>query len=256
MANVTDNALAQAISDLRDVLSDEPSTPTYIRTVARRGYRFVAPVIESGPERAKALTANAHAIRLAVLPVTHVGADNGFAEGLTEELRAQLERTLAETRAVEGCLEATVWERPAERRYLFTTYWTDGEAVKRWVANNFHKTVLMPGFRRWCVEGSFSEFAQSADHDRARKCASCGRWTAGRPGWSEREPSKCRQCGAALASNPPSAAVGARGVGDTVRQACVDAALAAYEDAGVQGVCHEGRFEAAISAIRSLTVGG
>ena len=43
-ANVTDNALAQAISDLRDALDDSPSAPTYIRTVARRGYRFVAPV--------------------------------------------------------------------------------------------------------------------------------------------------------------------------------------------------------------------
>ena len=43
-ANVTDNALAQAISDLRDALNDSPGAPTYIRTVARRGYRFVAPV--------------------------------------------------------------------------------------------------------------------------------------------------------------------------------------------------------------------
>ena len=49
-ANVTDNALAQAISDLRDALNDSPSAPTYIRTVARRGYRFVAPVeAEAGP---------------------------------------------------------------------------------------------------------------------------------------------------------------------------------------------------------------
>ena len=43
-ANVTDNALAQAVSDLRDALGDEPGSPTYIKTVARRGYRFVAPV--------------------------------------------------------------------------------------------------------------------------------------------------------------------------------------------------------------------
>jgi DNA-binding winged helix-turn-helix (wHTH) protein/tetratricopeptide (TPR) repeat protein len=43
-ANVTDNALAQAISELRDVLGDSPAAPTYIRTIARRGYRFVAPV--------------------------------------------------------------------------------------------------------------------------------------------------------------------------------------------------------------------
>jgi DNA-binding winged helix-turn-helix (wHTH) protein/tetratricopeptide (TPR) repeat protein len=43
-ANVTDNALAQAISELRDTLGDEPAAPRFIRTVARRGYRFVAPV--------------------------------------------------------------------------------------------------------------------------------------------------------------------------------------------------------------------
>src|SRR6188472_4331461 len=48
-ANVTDNALAQAISELRDALGDVPSAPTYIRTVARRGYRFVATVENVGP---------------------------------------------------------------------------------------------------------------------------------------------------------------------------------------------------------------
>jgi len=43
-ANVTDNALAQAMSELREALGDSASAPTYIRTVARRGYRFIAPV--------------------------------------------------------------------------------------------------------------------------------------------------------------------------------------------------------------------
>jgi DNA-binding winged helix-turn-helix (wHTH) protein/Tfp pilus assembly protein PilF len=43
-ANVTDNALAQAVSELREALGDLPHKPTYIRTIARRGYRFVAPV--------------------------------------------------------------------------------------------------------------------------------------------------------------------------------------------------------------------
>ena len=52
-ANVTDNALAQAMSDLRDALGDSPATPTYIRTVARRGYRFVAPIETSRDERAR-----------------------------------------------------------------------------------------------------------------------------------------------------------------------------------------------------------
>jgi len=43
-ANVTENAMAQAVSDLREALNDDASAPTYIRTIARRGYRFVAPV--------------------------------------------------------------------------------------------------------------------------------------------------------------------------------------------------------------------
>lgn len=37
-----------------------------------------------------------------------------------------------------------------------------------------------------------------------------------------------------------------------VRQACVDAALDAYEDAGLQGLCAEGRWEVAIAAMRRL----
>jgi hypothetical protein len=147
-----------------------------------------------------------------------------------------------------------LWERPAERRYLFTTYWTDSDAVKRWVANDFHRTTLMPGFRRWCVEGAFSEFALATDHDRARKCASCGRWTPGRPGWGEREPSKCRHCGASLARPAAPAKSHAAQVGESVRQACVEAALAAYEDAGIRGVCHEGAWEAAVSAMRTVPI--
>lgn len=37
-----------------------------------------------------------------------------------------------------------------------------------------------------------------------------------------------------------------------VRQACIAAALAAYEEAGVLGLCAEGRWEAAVSAMQSL----
>ena len=45
---VTDNALTQVISDLREALGDDPATPKYIETVARRGYRFIAVVSEEG----------------------------------------------------------------------------------------------------------------------------------------------------------------------------------------------------------------
>ena len=39
---------------------------------------------------------------------------------------------------------------------------------------------------------------------------------------------------------------------DTVRAACLEAALAAYEDAGLRGLCTEGRWEAALDAIRHV----
>ena len=39
---------------------------------------------------------------------------------------------------------------------------------------------------------------------------------------------------------------------EVVRQACVAAALQAYEDAGLSGLCHEGRWESAVDAMRGL----
>jgi hypothetical protein len=42
---------------------------------------------------------------------------------------------------------------------------------------------------------------------------------------------------------------------EAVRKACIEAALAAYEDAGIAGLCAEGRWEAAISALQSLDLG-
>ncbi len=41
-------------------------------------------------------------------------------------------------------------------------------------------------------------------------------------------------------------------VADAVRQACVRAALDGHEQAGLAGLCGEGRWEMAIDAIRSL----
>lgn len=43
-----------------------------------------------------------------------------------------------------------------------------------------------------------------------------------------------------------------RETAEAVRQACIAAALAAYEEAGVLGLCAEGRWEAAVSAIQAL----
>jgi hypothetical protein len=45
-----------------------------------------------------------------------------------------------------------------------------------------------------------------------------------------------------------------RSLVDTVRGACLEAALAAYEDAGIRGLCAEGRWEAALAAIRHVNL--
>ena len=47
---VSDSALKEAIFLIRQALADDPRQPTYIQTVHRRGYRFVAPVSPAPPE--------------------------------------------------------------------------------------------------------------------------------------------------------------------------------------------------------------
>lgn len=44
--SVTDDSLIQSISALRRALGDDAANPKYVSTVARRGYRFIAPVVE------------------------------------------------------------------------------------------------------------------------------------------------------------------------------------------------------------------
>src|SRR6185436_8490293 len=94
-ANVTDNALAQAVSELRDALGDEPAAPTYIKTVARRGYRFVAEVTPlpepSAPTSEAPVSAGTDT--LAVLDFTNVSGDADAAwlsAGIAETVSADL----------------------------------------------------------------------------------------------------------------------------------------------------------------------
>ena len=104
---VTDNALTQACLELRQALGDDPSKPTYIQTVARRGYRFIAPVTTTAAtrvDRPRASVRGRHwaaAIHrapqpaIAVLDFTNVSGDrelawlsSGIAETVTNDLRA------------------------------------------------------------------------------------------------------------------------------------------------------------------------
>ncbi len=41
---------------------------------------------------------------------------------------------------------------------------------------------------------------------------------------------------------------------EAVRDACLKAAREAYENAGISGLCEEGRWECAVDAIRSLDI--
>ena len=43
-------------------------------------------------------------------------------------------------------------------------------------------------------------------------------------------------------------------IAEAVRQACVRAALEGYERAALDGLCHEGAWEAAVDAIRAMDV--
>lgn len=97
---VTDNALTQAVSELRQALDDDPSKPTYIQTVARRGYRFIASVEPLLPAHAPSsprvdVPAETVAPAIAVLDFANVSTDkefawlaSGIAETVTNDLRA------------------------------------------------------------------------------------------------------------------------------------------------------------------------
>ena len=99
---VTDNALTQAVSELRQALGDDPSKPTYVQTVARRGYRFIAPVAHEqapSPSGRGDLTSTASSLpSVGVLDFANVTRDasldwlsSGIAETVTNDLRAALQ---------------------------------------------------------------------------------------------------------------------------------------------------------------------
>lgn len=82
---VDEAALAQNISKLRRVLASPAHAISYIETVSKRGYRFLAPVRIIGTQAA----AEPPQVTLAVLPFENLGADPAreyLADGLTEEV--------------------------------------------------------------------------------------------------------------------------------------------------------------------------
>jgi DNA-binding winged helix-turn-helix (wHTH) protein/tetratricopeptide (TPR) repeat protein len=93
---VTENALTQAVSDLRQALGDDPSQSTYLQTVPRRGYRFIAPVESASARTSPETTPVATRARpaVAVLDFANASAEgevawlaSGIAETVTNGLR-------------------------------------------------------------------------------------------------------------------------------------------------------------------------
>src|SRR5438093_1007220 len=102
-ANVTENALAQAMSELRQSLGDDAGSPQFIKTVARRGYRFIATVepAQRSPVPAAAGAGDAGPSEdrtLAVLDFANVSGDADSAwlsAGIAETVTAGLSRVRA-----------------------------------------------------------------------------------------------------------------------------------------------------------------
>ena len=84
-----EHSLNAAVKRLRAVLGDDADHPTFVETLPRRGYRFIAPMA------APVEPVQTESPRLAVLPFTNLSDDaeqDYFADGLTEELISQLGR--------------------------------------------------------------------------------------------------------------------------------------------------------------------
>ena len=105
---VTDNAVTQAVSELRHALGDDPSAPSYVQTVPRRGYRFIATVQVSSPAspapRPRPHAPEAQAKRvISVSDFQNVTADAGdawMAAGIAETVTNDL-RVLRDLRVID-----------------------------------------------------------------------------------------------------------------------------------------------------------
>ena len=86
-----DHSINAAVKRLRDSLQDSAEKPRYIETLARRGYRFIAPVLRH-PHEARQPEVDAS---IAVLPFANTSGDKEneyFSDGLSEEIINELSR--------------------------------------------------------------------------------------------------------------------------------------------------------------------
>src|SRR5687767_723519 len=88
-----EHSLNAAVKRLRAALGDDADNPTFVETLPRRGYRFIAPLGPTVEPAAARPQPSASRVRLAVLPFANLSDDPAqdyFSDGLTEEMIAQL----------------------------------------------------------------------------------------------------------------------------------------------------------------------
>lgn len=92
-----DLGLNSAVNKVRRVLNDTATSPTYVETMGRRGYRFIA-AVEADPPTSRAASlgwapADPVVSSLAVLPLANLSGNHDedyFCDGMTEALIAQI----------------------------------------------------------------------------------------------------------------------------------------------------------------------
>ena len=90
---VFDRNVNTAVNKLRQALGDSADSPRFVETLARRGYRFIAPVEVPGATRSGPLEPAESLHSIAALPFQNVGGDPDMeylTDGITERLISSL----------------------------------------------------------------------------------------------------------------------------------------------------------------------
>lgn len=95
---IEESNLTVQIAALRRIFSDIEGGTTWIETLPRRGYRYIGPVVSTGPDPglpASPASAASDKPSLAVLPLSNLSGDSAqdyFSDGITGDIIAELSR--------------------------------------------------------------------------------------------------------------------------------------------------------------------